>query len=215
MTSVTGKKSQPVSGFTLVEMIIVLSVLALLTAAAIPSIDGVLKERQAREPIGELLLLAREVRNRALSEQRPYQIAFDSEGFRASRYFNPYGGAEEFDKLQELLQVQQERMDIVAASQRRGVVMEEETIDSRMASAYSGMTFSSSYKLPDEIDYRVRFWNDTDWLEMEGGVFRRWVFQPSGMCDPMKIQMQSDNAFFEVEFHPLTADIKSETSWVE
>ena len=101
----TGKQLRLQSGFTLVEMIIVLSVLALLTAAAIPSIDGVLKERQAREPISELLLLAREVRNRALSEQRPYQIAFDSEGFRASRYFNPYGGAEEFDQLQELLAV--------------------------------------------------------------------------------------------------------------
>ncbi|MDF1814496.1 MAG: prepilin-type N-terminal cleavage/methylation domain-containing protein [Verrucomicrobiales bacterium] len=203
------------SGFTLVELVIVLSVLVLLSATAIPSIDGVMKERQAREPVGTLLLMAREVRNRALTEQRPYQIAFDSDGFRASRYFNPYGGREEFDKLQDLLKVQQDRLDIIAASRDRGIQMEEQTADPRIESAVAGLSFSASYEIPEGVDYRLRSWRDTDWLEMEGGAFRRWVFQPSGMCDPLKIQFQSDNAFFEVEFHPLTADIKSETSWVD
>lgn len=197
------------------ELVIVLSVLVLLSATAIPSIDGVMKERQAREPVGTLLLMAREVRNRALTEQRPYQIAFDSDGFRASRYFNPYGGREEFDKLQDLLKVQQDRLDIIAASRDRGIQMEEQTADPRIESAVAGLSFSASYEIPEGVDYRLRSWRDTDWLEMEGGAFRRWVFQPSGMCDPLKIQFQSDNAFFEVEFHPLTADIKSETSWVD
>lgn len=202
-------------GFTLVELVIVLSVLVLLSATAIPSIDGVMKERQAREPVSSLLLMAREVRNRAMAEQRPYQIAFTPEGFQASRYFNPYGGREEFDKLQDLLKVQQERLQIIAASRERGIQIEEEIRNSRMESAMAGLNFSASYQLPQGIDFRLRSWRDTDWLEMEGGAFRRWVFQPSGMCEPFKVQLQADKAFFEVEFHPLTADIKSETSWVE
>lgn len=202
-------------GFTLVELVIVLSVLVLLSATAIPSIDGVMKERQAREPVAALMTVARDVRNRALAEQRPYQIAFDADGFRASRYFNPYGGKEEFDKLQDLLKVQQQRLQIVEASRDRGVQLDQVATDLRAEAAIAGLTYSAFYEIPDGIDFRLRSWRDTDWLEMEGGTFRRWVFQPSGMCDPLKVQFQSDNAFFEVEFHPLTADIKSETSWVE
>lgn len=211
----TGSQQRSAGGFTLVELVIVLSVLVLLAATAVPSIDGVMKERQAREPVAALLAMARDVRNRALSEQRPYQIAFDSDGFRASRYFNPYGGREEFDKLQDLLKIQNERMKIITASQERGIQMETTVIDPRIESAMAGLTYTAFFELPDGIDYRLRSWRDTDWLEMDGGTFRRWVFQPSGMCDPLKVQFQSDNAFFEVEFHPLTADIKSETSWVE
>ena len=50
---------------------------------------------------------------------------------------------------------------------------------------------------------------------MTGGEFRRWIFQPSGMCEPLKVRMEADAAFFEIEFHPLTADIVRERSWVE
>lgn len=213
MTSGTGNRLSP--GFTLVELVIVLSVLAVLAAASIPSIDSVLDERRAREPVAELVLMARDVRNRALLEQRPYQIAFDREGFRASRYFNPYGGREEFDELQERLRMRQRLTAMVEASQARGISMEETAVDPRMQSALEGMTFAASYQIPDGIDYSVKFWRDTEWEQMDSGAFRRWVFQPGGMCEPLKIQFRSDNSFFEVEFHPLTADIKDETSWVE
>ena len=208
--------SNKTKAFTLVELVIVLTVLAILGAAAIPSVDSVMKERQAREPVQFLVQMAREVRNKALSEQRPYQIVFDSNGFRAARYFNPYGGQEEFDALQDQLKLQRDRMEIIEASQRRGIQMDDQaTIDPRITTAMQGMLFSAQYQLPENLDYRIRFWNDTDWLEMEFGAFRRWVFQPSGMCEPMRIQFQYDYAFFEVEFHPMTADVKDETSWVE
>ena len=207
----TGSRS---SGFTLVELVIVLSVLALLTSAAVPSVKGVLNERDARVPVLELEMLTREVRNRALAEQRPYQIVFDSDGFRASRYFNPYGGKEEFEKLATELKMHQDRMEIIEASRERGM-SEIEKVDPRFEAALAGLTYSAAYQLPHQINYRMKFWRDSDWISMESGEFRRWVFQPSGMCEPMKIQFQSDNAFFEVEFHPLTAAIKSETSWVE
>jgi len=214
----TGKQSRRLKispGFTLVELVIVLSVLVLLGATAVPAIDGVMNERRAREPVSSLLLMAREVRNRAMAEQRPYQIAFDSDGFRAALYFNPYGGREEFDKLQQLIKEQQARDEIAEASQKRGISLEEIPPDPRLETARAGLNYTNSYQIPDGIRYQLRSWKDTEWLNMEGATFRRWVFQPSGMCDPLKIQFQSDNAFFEVEFHPLTADLKSETSWVE
>jgi len=35
------------------------------------------------------------------------------------------------------------------------------------------------------------------------------------MCEPIRFRVEAEKSFFEVEFHPLTADVKSERSWVE
>jgi Tfp pilus assembly protein FimT len=61
-------------------VVIAVSVVAILTGLAVPAIDSVQRERLAREPVNRLILLAREVRGRAMTEQRPYQIMFDGEG---------------------------------------------------------------------------------------------------------------------------------------
>ena len=217
MISGTGSYGNCRTGCTLIELVIVVMVLGLMAAIAIPSVDSVLDERRAREPVSSLLNMAREVRLRALKEQRPYQIFFDQDGFRASRYFNPYGGVEEFNSLQDQLKVRKQEQEYIAASrQRSGLSAAEPTgSDIKRSAAVSGLSFTESYAVSDSIDYSVRAWRDTEWRTMEGSNFFRWVFQPSGMCDPIKVQFNHENAFFEIEFHPLTADIRDETSWVE
>ena len=76
--------------FTLVEIVIALTIVAVLAAATVPMLKGFQDERLAREPVTALLKLAREARMRAMQEKRPYQVAFHATGFTASRYFNPY-----------------------------------------------------------------------------------------------------------------------------
>ena len=87
------------AAFTLVEIVIAITIVAILVGMAIPTMRGLEDEKVAREPVSELLRLARTVRARAMAEQQPYQIAFDHRGFHAARYFNPYGESEEFDEL--------------------------------------------------------------------------------------------------------------------
>ena len=59
----TGKaRDWQASGFTLVELVIAITVLAILGGLAVPAIDSVQRERLAREPVNQLYLLAREVR---------------------------------------------------------------------------------------------------------------------------------------------------------
>lgn len=202
---------------TLVELVIAIAVLSVLTGIAVPAIDSAQRARVAREPVNQLHSMAREVRLRAIAERRPYQILFDSEGFKASRFYNPYGGQEEFEDLQTKLDQLEQRDTIIEASQARGIDLStgEALPDLNRERVEEGIRFLKEYPLDDGVDYKLRFWDDTQWIDMNGGEFRRWVFQPSGMCEPLKIQVESENAFFELEFHPLTADVKTERSWVE
>lgn len=215
MMSGTGSRDAATAGFTLVEIVIALAVVAILTGMAVPAIDSVQRERVAREPVNALYLMAREVRLRAMAEKRPYQIVFDSKGFRASRFFQPYGGAEEFETLQIELE-QLEQLDAMAeASQARGISLEVSESDLRREAVEEGLRYFSEYEIDLSLNCSLRIWNETQWINLSGGEFRRWIFQPSGMCEPMSVRMENDGAFFEVVFHPLTADIQTERSWVE
>jgi prepilin-type N-terminal cleavage/methylation domain-containing protein len=207
------------SAFTLVEIVIVLTVVGILAGISVPTITGVIREREARQPVSELLRMARTVRQLAISQQEPYQIAFDGQGFHAARFFNPYGESEEFAQvLRDMEELERRRKLVEASRERMGELSSALGGESPEASAEQQddeKIFYQSYELPDGVDYDLLFWGQTEWISMQGGRFERWVFQPSGMCLPIKIRVRSDNAFFEVEFHPMTANVKSERGWVE
>jgi len=191
-------------------------VLAILTGLAVPAIDSVQKERLAREPVNRLALLAREVRGRAMSEERPYQILFDGRGFRASRFLRPYAGPEEAETIRLDLEKIAEREQMLEASEARGISAQPETAPNpKVEKVREGLRYFQEYEFPADVQVSVRFWNDIEWVPLTGAETKRWIFQPSGMCEPMRFRVEAEKSFFEVEFHPLTADVKSERSWVE
>jgi type II secretory pathway pseudopilin PulG len=202
-----------------VEIVITLTILGILVGVALPTLSSIKREEEAREPVSELHRMVREVRTRAIAEQRPYQIAFDQRGFHAARFFNAYGESEEFDNLVTELQVLESQQEIAEASRQRGIDLNagrEPTAQEKAAEvAQKGMQFYESYEIPDNVRYSLQFWGETEWIDMQSGLFRRWVFQPSGMCEPLRIRVEAEGAFFEVEFHPLTGDVKREQSWVD
>lgn len=214
-----GKACRPRSAFTLVEIVIGLTIIGILAGITIPTIRSIEKEREAREPMTVLVRMARTARTRAMAEQVPYQVAFDERGFHLARYFNPYGESEEFDQLVRDIEQIQQRQEMIEASRDRGIDMNagrEPTFEDRaLQTAQAGLQFHETYEIPDGVGYSLLYWGETDWIDMTSGLFRRWVFQPSGMCQPLTVKIEADNAFFEVDFHPLTGDVKSERSWVE
>src|SRR5688500_4533613 len=87
--------------FTLIEIVVALTIIAVLAAVAIPTIKGLNAEERAREPVKILADLVQEVRHRAMREGRSYQIVFEREGIHASRTTFPYEKREEFLKFLE------------------------------------------------------------------------------------------------------------------
>ncbi len=198
-------------GFTLVEIVVSMTVAAVLVGISVPTIRGLQSQHEARQPVAELVRMARTVRARAMAEQHPYQIAFDHEGFHAAEYFSPYGGKELFDELVIELELTEKTRQMAEASEKRLGKPGEQAV----AAETTAGVFYQRYELPVGVRYEIMMRGDHQWVAMNGGEFKRWVFQSSGMCDPFKIRIQSDKAFFEVSFHPLTGDIKEEQSYVD
>lgn len=201
--------------FTLVEIVISLTIVIVIAAASIPTIRGIRDEQMAREPILELSRLAKEARLRAMKEKRPYQVAFYSGGFLASRYFNPY--------------LQLADLDLLLQEHESGVYRENPNEDPNLLDLDSGATavpktqlplappgpvldnhWQERYELPAAVRYSLKFWHDLEETPVEGEIVKLWVFQPTGICQPLQLRLEGPSALFDVEFGALTADIVKE-----
>jgi prepilin-type N-terminal cleavage/methylation domain-containing protein len=214
---ITHRASRP--GFTLIEIVLVLTILALLAAAAVPSVRGYQEEKAAREPIVALAKLAKAARLKAMQDKRPYQIAFTSKGFTATRYLSPYL---QLAQLEEFIQ----RTEI-EAQQKEEAGLTEDPEDSEFASAgsaasASGAPAAPAFKewtetltLPEGTVYGIQFWHEPEPTPIEGELVRLWVFQPTGIVSPLSVNLNHGGHVSTVTFSALTADIVKETSATE
>jgi len=213
--------------FSLIEIVIAMTILAILAAAAIPSLRGIQRERLAREPIKELVRVAKEARLQAMKEQRPYQVVLHSGGFTAIRYFSPYLN---FADLAEFTTAANQVADdplipdndptINGASVQGANSQGTPAFDSPgnlppTARAPKKKEWVEKYQLPPNTTYSVKFWHETEPTEIQGETLKLWVFQPSGVCEPLKLHLVRDNATFDIEFSALSVDIVKESSAVQ
>jgi prepilin-type N-terminal cleavage/methylation domain-containing protein len=86
------------AAFTLIEIVVALTVVAVIAAVAIPTLKGMGREERARAPVTALAALVQEVRQRATRENRAYQIVFERTGIHALADGFPAAQREEFLK---------------------------------------------------------------------------------------------------------------------
>ena len=84
------------AAFTLVEIVVALTVMAVIAAVAIPAMKGLNSSEKARQPVESLAALVQEVRHRAMKERRSYQIVFEPSGIHASPAMYPFEKLEDF-----------------------------------------------------------------------------------------------------------------------
>ena len=143
-----------------------------------------------------------------MKEKRPYQIAFTSKGFAATRYLSPYLQAAQLDKFLQQTQLDEQAEDARPAP--LDAVTTATPPGSSPAPAFKEWT--QNYSLPAGTAYSVQFWHETNPTDVAGDLVKLWVFQPSGMCPPVTVKMERESATFQVAFSALTADIVKEIS---
>ena len=203
-------------GFTLVEVVIALTIVIIIAAASIPTFKGLRAEQTAREPIQELTRLAKEARLRAMREKKAYQIVFHSGGFTASRYLSPYLQLSDLNDF--LVQVAQEAE---APPEEKELANESNasrptgdqviyTKDATGGAEYKDWT--EDYKLAEGTRLSVQFWHELEPVAVEGDIVKLWVFQPTGICQPLKVGLENDTVSILIEYASLTADIVREST---
>lgn len=65
--------------------------------------------------------------------------------------------------------------------------------------------------LPRGTTYQVTPFAADKALRPEG---QRWIFQPTGLCEPLTVRIMAGEAWIEVLFDPLTASIEEESYYI-
>ena len=172
-------------GFTLLEICLVLFIAILLVGFAIPVTASLMSEQRLREPARQLELLVKTARRQAVQENRPYEILMSGTGFL----------------LQPVL-------DAKTSEQQLSPPQPVEGEESEAAAEVPVPLEPLEYRLPADVTYLIQHWGvDKAAKPAED----HWVFQATGLCEPMIIRFQREESYLEITFNPLTASVDDES----
>jgi len=70
---------------------------------------------------------------------------------------------------------------------------------------------SDGFTLPRGMSYVLVPFGEEKAVKPEG---QRWIFQPTGLCEPVTFRVEEDEAWMSVTFDPLTAGIAEESYYI-
>ncbi len=172
------------AGFTLIEIVVTLFIVLIILGTAVLSIDSVMKESRLQKEATAVKLAARKSLRTALAERQSYTITFRPTYFTVAPTY-PAAVPEE----------------VLAARQRRGSRgrQEEEVLPP------GGVR----HDFEEGMFLQVRRWGEVNWRP-PGELGDRWVFEPSGICEPISVRLNHETSFVELTFNPLTAAVAQE-----
>ncbi len=231
----TSHSALPRSGrrgaFTLIEIVVALTVVSVIAAVAIPTLKGLNRSEQARAPVQALAELVQEVRNRAVREGRAYQIVFERGGMHAM------AGSRTFNRREDLIEHLKELRTppVITVTERALPVRPEVVREAPGSTSFSAnqamkpmapqnpaaeptpeapeieMPWCESIPLDLKTVCAVLLWGDPEWDSMEGDKLRTWVFQPTGMISPARVRLQDAGQELEATFDAMTGELTAES----
>ena len=183
--------------FTLVEIVVSLTVIAVIAAVAIPTMKGLTRDEKIREPMAALAAMVQETRHRALREGKSYQIVFEPGGIHATPSMYPY------EKLEDYLK----HLEEMRRPPAQEVVQEAAFEMPETAGAAPAETpWTMTIPLDENTRSSVLLWGDGEWDQIERGELRRWEFQASGMASPARVRLRLSGMEMEAGFDALTGE---------
>jgi prepilin-type N-terminal cleavage/methylation domain-containing protein len=196
--------------FTLVEIVVALTIVAVIAAVAIPTLRGLNRDEKSRAPMVSLAELIQEVRHRAMRERRSYQIVFEPGGIHASPAMYPYEKREDFLKHLEEMRTPPADAGSGMAVERQEVVRNGEPVAAAAARSRFEAPWTVSIPIEGGTECGVLMWGDGEWDILDGGKMRRWVFQPAGMSNPARVRLRHEDREVEAGFDVLTGELTSQ-----
>lgn len=63
------------------------------------------------------------------------------------------------------------------------------------------------FEIPEDMTLEILRWNTDKWQPAPGHA---WVFEQSGICEPLSIRINSPAGYIAMRFNPLTANVEEE-----
>lgn len=174
------------AAFTLIELLVSLFLIMIILTIAAVSIEAVSDESRLRQPAAELKSFAKRAVKSAVAEQRSYSVFFHSKYFLLRETY-PEQRVDEDDFA----------LDLFRNSQ--GLPEEEGTV------------VVVRHDMAEDLALQVRRWNSEEWIVPEGV---EWVFEPSGLCEPLSVRFTRRDGYVEIDFNPLTAGVQEERLYI-
>lgn len=172
--------SKQAGGFTLLEIVFVLGMIAMLAVWLTVSVTTVDTEQQLREAVGSVEAMTKRCRSIAVMQQRPYQITIAAGSISMAPQYTRDEVIEEFGEADEDT-VKEDFEDVLA----------------------SDLTDS-------EVKYEIRRWRSDVWLEIVGEKTVALTVDPVGLVEPISIRCSKGASWIMQELHPLTGGVRNE-----
>lgn len=182
-------RSRSLSGFSLIEIVLVLLLVALLSGGAISYLVFSASERLLRNTSGEVEVLAKRARTIALLQQKPYALVFSP-------------GLVEMQPLAETALATQ-GPSIGKTPTARLSDSSDRTDATVQEPVYGQVVIDGSLELT------IRRWASDNWIALKDKEVQIWRFDPDGLCEPISIHYANGENWIEDSFHPLTASASS------
>ncbi|NWK54002.1 prepilin-type N-terminal cleavage/methylation domain-containing protein [Verrucomicrobiaceae bacterium N1E253] len=179
-------------GFTLLEVVFVLGMIAMLAVWLTVSVTTVDTEQQLREAAGEIQSQIKRGRSIAVTQQRAYQVTLGEGDVSLAPQYARSQMPENDRSLPRLF---------------------EEDVDSSSMSDYQEVY--NSVDLDPEIRYEIRRWRSDIWEEIDGDKKLVFILDPVGLVEPITIRCSKGDSWLMQEIHPLTADVNYEEMTVQ
>lgn len=166
-------------GFTIIEIVMVLAIAAIVAAGGIGLMVSSADERELSRVSGEIELMAKQARTKAVLQQTPYAMEFSEDGIRVLPLAQAIEAAEK--------------------SSSRG---KKKTPPKEGESSGKGPLV-----LEEKMSVSIRRWRSDVLLTTSKSAVHLWRFDPDGLCEPLSVHLTCNKSWSEDSYHPLTATI--------
>ncbi len=180
-------------GFTLLEMVIVLVIIAILAATSIPAFSSALTEHRVREDGHELALMVRTAMIKSAEQRRPFIIDLT----KTTMALHAQGEVAQQDSASSAALFRDSGSTDTNADT-------PVTDQAAMSTVDVEQTLDAGNKLQVPDVTKTLGWSDMP----NDGV--EWVFQPGELCPASKIRIVRGDAYLEMDFAALTGGIDEE-----